>query len=312
MVETTKVILAKKETVYGTDAVPTIAANAALTRNFTTEPIVTDTLERNLDLPTRGRSKSANTNRRQTFGYELELAGSGTAGTAPAWMEHLEACGMAAPVLAAGVDAQQKFAGASDVTASLTSYHWHGSQRRRVFGARGSYSLDFTAGAYPFAKLDMTGIPHATAVDNTAPGAPVILTRWKTPLEVNTVNTDFLLDGFALVLQQFTLDINADVKPRNLVGANYVQRGNHAITGTIKGEVPDLLAKNYFDLLDNSSQVAVRLTHGTVAGNIVDLSGANLQILKIGLVEEDNVLMFDINYGLNVSVGQDDLLITAK
>lgn len=312
MADTSKVILFKKEAVYGTDPVPTVAASAALTRNFSAEPIVVDTLERNLDRQTRGRTKTANTNARGTFGYELELQGSGAAGTAPPWMEHLEACGMAAPVLTAATRAEQKFAGVGTALSSGCAHYYISNQRARALGSRGTFGMDFTAGAYAFAKLDMQGLlPAATPVDTLAPGVPV-LTAWKDPLEVNTVNTDFALDGFAAVLQSFKFDINADVKPRNLVGANYIQRGNHSITGSIRCEAPDLASKNYFTSLLSGAQIAVQLIHGTVAGSIVQIDASFLQILKIARAEEDDVLMLDINFGLNLGVGQDDLLITAK
>ena len=97
MTEAVKVLTAKKETVYGTDAAPTLAANAVVTRNFRASPLITDPLERNLDRGSFGATPIVATNRRQELSYELEIAGSGTAGTAPAWMEFLEACGMAPP-----------------------------------------------------------------------------------------------------------------------------------------------------------------------------------------------------------------------
>lgn len=313
MADTFKTILFKKETTYGTDAAPTTGANAVLTRNFSAKPIQVDQLDRPLDLPTRGRRRSTPTNRRSTMRYELELAGSGAAGTAPAWMEHLEACGMAAPALTATTKAEQKFAGVGALLSSGTCHHWMGGQRTRVTGSRGTFGLDFTAGRIPFASLDMMGtLPANPAVDATAPTGNPDFTRWQEPLEVNTANTDFLLDGYAAVLKRLTYAANAEVRPRNLVGANYIQRGNHAGGGQIEIEAPGLAAKNYFSTLDLGSQIAVQLVHGTVAGNIVQLDGAFLQILDIDRAEEDEVMMLTISYGLNISAGQDDLLLTAK
>ncbi len=115
-----KTFSAKKETTYATDAAPTLAANAVLSRNLTGTPIAVDRNERNRDRAVRGRSKDAPTNARQTITYDLEIAGSGAAGTAPAWMEHLEACGMAAPVLTAGQNAEQRFAATNAALSSLS------------------------------------------------------------------------------------------------------------------------------------------------------------------------------------------------
>jgi len=311
-----KVILGKKEGVYGTDAAPTTAANAFVTRNFSAEPIVVDKLERNLDIPARGRSRSASTNRRTTFGFEVELSGSGAAGTAAPFMELLEGCGMAAPVLTTAIGAEkaeQRFAAEDAVLSSLSFHHWIAQERARALGARGTFSMDFTAGAYAFARLDLTALlPPSPAVDATAPVGNPDFTRFQQPLEVNTANTDFTLDGYALALRSFSFDVNADIKLRNLVGANYVQRGNHAITGRIVGEAPNLGTKNFYTTLDSGAEVPFALTHGIVAGNIVQLGSSYLEVIKISRTEEDDKLMLDISFGLNIRAGQDDLLITAR
>lgn len=309
---TDKLLCVKKETTYATDAAPTPAANARLTRNLQIKPIVTDRLDRNLDRQIRGRVKDIVSNKRQTISYELEVAGSGAAGTAPPWMEDLECCGMLAPVLVATTSATQKFALSSTAMSSGSFYAWDTAQRTQGVGGRGTFGWDFTANAIPFFKVDVTTIPQAgTAIVDNTPAAATF-TAWKDPLEVNTVNTDFFLDGFAAVLKQFTGDVGADVKARNLVGANYIRRGNHAITGTIVVEAPLLASKNYFATLDSGAEIAVQLIHGIAAGSIVELASTRLQITDISRQEEDDVLMLSITYALNAGTTNDDLTIIAR
>lgn len=310
MVDTSKVILAKKEATYNVDPAPTAAANAVLTRNFRTSPVESDTLDRNLDVSSRGALRTAVTNRRQTIEYEVELAGSGAAGTAAAWMELLEGCGMAAPVLTAATKAEQKFAAAGVALSSIAHHHWKATQRRRGLGSRGTFGLTFAAGAYPFARLAYTALlPAGAPVDTLAPTAPT-LTRWKEPVEVNLENTDFTLDGFAPAMKELTIDAEAAVALRSLVGARYVTRGNHKLNFRAVIEAPELAAKNYWSLIN--SEVVLALTHGTVAGNIVELAAARAQILKIDESEEDDVLMMTISGQLNILAGADDLVLTAK
>ncbi|QHL90700.1 hypothetical protein GVO57_07445 [Sphingomonas changnyeongensis] len=312
MVDVVKTILFKKEAVYGTDAVPTAAANAALTRNFQRTPVQTDTLERNLDVPSRGRSPTGSTNARSAFSYELELAGSGAAGTAPAWMEHLEACGMAAPTLVAGQSASLRFAAAGAALSSATAYHWRGNQQAISLGARGTYGFNFTAGAYPFLSLSFVGmLPTGQPVVEAAPAAPDF-SRWRAPLEVNTANTDFTLDGYAAKLQSLTGEIGAQPAIRNLVGENYVQRGNHALTGQMVIKAPSVAERNYFATLRAGAEISCELIHGTAAGNIIELVMGFLQILAIEEQEDGDDLMYTISYGANVRAGQDDIIWRAK
>lgn len=312
MVDFYPLLLRKKEATYGTDAMPTAALNAALTSQLTVTPIANDRLARNLDKPVRGRSKDGVTNQRQTLSYRLEIAGSGDAGTAPAWMEDLEFCGMAAPVLVADTTATQQFAGIGATLSSGSFYSWNGNQKRIGTGGRGTFGWDFTAGAYPYFTFDITALVAPTGVVSDAnPGTPT-LDRWKDPVEVNTANTEVTLDGFAVVMRSFNGAANATVTPRNLVGANYIQRGNHGITGQLVVEAPTIAAKNYFTTLQSGGEIVLDLTHGTEPGNIVDMTGAHLQITAIELSNEDDILMATISYGMNVGVTNDDLVIVAR
>lgn len=311
MVDAVKVLAAKKEAVYGTDAAPTLAANAILTRNFRASPLITNPLERNLDRGSFGATAILATNKRQELSYEVEVAGSGAAGTAPAWMELLEACGMAAPVLAPGTSATQRMAAANSAQSSLTQYHWMGDQRRKGLGARGTFTMDFTAGAYAFIGLNYTClVPAVTPRDVNVPGAATI-DRWIDPLEVNTDNTLLTLDGFAVITRSLTLNAGVGINLRNLIGSRYVNRGDHAITGRLVVEAPSMAAKDYLAALDNSSIMDLDLTHGVDAGNIVGVACAHTQITAINETEEDRKLMWEMDIRMNILAGQDDLVITA-
>ena len=311
MVDMIKVLTAKKETTYGTDAAPTLASNAILTRNFSSKPIEGDPLDRNLDRGSFGATPGAFTNQRQTLGFEVEIAGSGAAGTAPAWMELLEACGMAAPVLVASTSATQVPALPSVAASALTMYHWIGDQRRKALGARGTFGLDLTAGAYPFLNFNFTGlIPTSTPRDTNAPTAAT-LTRWKEPVEVNSVNTAVLLDGFAAPLRSLRLDANVQASIRNLVGSRYVNRGQHGFTGQLVVEAPAMASKDYLATLASGALVPLSIVHGLTAGNIITITCPKLQINDITESEEDRKLMWTMNVTATINAGADDLTIVA-
>lgn len=312
MVDMVKVLVAKKEATYATDAAPTLADNAVLTRNFSSKPVEVDRLERNLDRGSFGASPSAPSNERQTVSYEVELAGSGAAGTAAAWMELAEGCGMEAPVLVAGVSATQRFAAAGAAQSSLTQHHWIGNQRRKMVGSRGTFSIDLTAGAYPFMALNFTGlIPAATPFDQNAPGAAT-LTRWKDPVEVNSDNTLLELDGYAVITRSLRLDANVGITMRNLIGSRYVRRGDHAVSGRLSVEAPSIAAKDYLSKLRTGARMALDVTHGVTAGNIIEIEATGAQITDISERDEDGLLMWDIDLLLTIGSGQDDLVLRAK
>lgn len=312
MVDWVAVVLAKKEGTYGVDSAPTAAANAILTRNYSAKPVDMDRIERNLDTRVFGALASVPSNERRTSGYEVEIAGSGTAGTAPAWMELLEGCGMAAPVVTAGQDAVQAFAAPGVPASSLSQYDFLSDQRRKSVGMVGSFTMDFTAGAYPFIGFTWMGlIPTVSPFDKSAPGIPD-LTRWKQPVEVNLDNTDFLLDGYAPALRSWRADAGVATAMRNLVGKRYVRRGNHSFTSTTVIEAPDVATKNYIQSLRKGDLVAWSIEHGVTAGNIFKASSAKVQITDITESNEDDTLMWTMALRHTVEGGAADFTITAK
>ncbi|WJY18675.1 hypothetical protein QQS45_00020 [Alteriqipengyuania flavescens] len=312
MVDTTRVIAAKTEATYGTDAAPTLAANAILTRNYSSTPLEVDQVQRNLDTRKFGASRQKPSNARYRSAYEVELAGSGAAGTAPKWMTLLAAAGMKAANVTAGQKAEQVFAQVGDPSSSLTEYAWTGDQLRKSVGQRGTFSLDFTAGALPFAGLQFTGlVPAAAPRSQAAPGA-ADFTGWIEPVEVNNENSLFTLDGFGAVTRSLRIEAGRNVALRSLVGARYIKGGNHQATARVVIEAPGVAAKDYLAALATGDLVAWSFVHGKTAGNIVEASGTKAQITSIGETEEDDVLMFDIGLLLTVDGGADDLVLTAK
>lgn len=312
MVDWAACVLAKKEATYGVDSAPTAAANGILTRNYSGKPVDTDRIERNLDTRVFGALATVPSNERRTFSYEVEIAGSGAAGTAPAWMELLEGCGMAAPVLTAGQRAVQNFAAVGVNATAITHYDHMADQRRKALGSVGSFTLDFTAGAYPFFGFTWMGlIPAVTPFDKVAPGS-VDLTRFQQPVEVNIDNTDVLLDGYAPALRSWRGDAGVTTAMRNLVGKRYVRRGNHVFTSTAVIEAPDIQTKNYIQSLRTGALISWSVEHGTVAGNIFKASSPKVQITDITESNEDDTLMWTLALRHTVDGGSADFTITAE
>jgi hypothetical protein len=94
------VILAKIEGgSYGIDPVPTGAANAILIRNGSITPQDGESADRALVRPYLGNSPKLPGAIRGVLQFEVELAGAGTAGTAPAWGPLVRGCAYAETLL---------------------------------------------------------------------------------------------------------------------------------------------------------------------------------------------------------------------
>lgn len=105
-------LLVKIEQTPGTDAVPTGAANAVLLRgNPSLSPMEMTEDQRNIIMPYFGNQGSMPSSAFGQLDYEFELAGSGTAGVAPAYGPILRACAMAETINAAPIVASAQVGG---------------------------------------------------------------------------------------------------------------------------------------------------------------------------------------------------------
>src|SRR6266576_235483 len=94
------VILAKIETTQFTDPVPTGAANAILCKNLKFSPLKVTSEDRAIMRPYYGNSEQIPVSEEMSVTFDVEVAGSGTAGTAPKWAPLIRACGFAETLVA--------------------------------------------------------------------------------------------------------------------------------------------------------------------------------------------------------------------
>jgi len=109
-----RLILIETESVYGTDPTPT-GVDAVLVRDLNITPQQSDVVSRDLIRPYLGASEQLLANTRVECTFSVELAGSGTAGTAPQYGKALLACGLSETV-SAGVSVTY-----APVSSSVTS-----------------------------------------------------------------------------------------------------------------------------------------------------------------------------------------------
>lgn len=111
-----RTLLAKIETTPGTDPTPTGASNAMLIKNMTLTPMETTLVSRDLIRPYLGNFAQLPAANYAKLAFEVELAGSGTAATAPAYDPLLRACGMAVTQLAAAVTGTAQAGASATIT----------------------------------------------------------------------------------------------------------------------------------------------------------------------------------------------------
>lgn len=301
-----KILLAKIETTYGTDAVPTGAANAILATNVEFKPMEGQDVSRELELPYLAAQPTVATALFSTLSFRVELAPSGTAGTAPAWGVLLRACGVA-QTLSAGVSVT--YNPISDNHESASIYFWIGGTRYVIKGARGTAVLRCTAQGILYIEFAFTGL-FSVASEQARPTPD--LAAFKKPQVATTVNTPtFTIDGTAFVMRSFALDLGNDVQTRFLVGADQVLIVDRSDKIATQVEAVPMTTWNPYQKALDGTAVPVQLVHGTGAGRISTLAVAAAQVQRpAGLENAQNIVEWPLGLVPLPTAGNDQWTLT--
>lgn len=302
-----KVLLAKLEVTYGTDPVPTGAANAMLTKGLTIQPYNGARVSRDLDRSTFGAQSEINTGPFVTVSFGVELAGSGTAGTAPAWAPLIQACGFTETDGASDV----VYAPTNTALKSVTIYFYVDGQQHKIIGCRGNFSLTLARGQIPTIQFTFTGkYTTPTAVANPTP----TLTAFQATVAVTDANTPtWSLFGHAGNCESFQFDMGNQVVYRNLINSETIELTDRNCRGSCVIEAVAVGTENYFTNVEAHAGVtlaAVSIVHGTTAGNIVTIGGPAVQLASLAMNNSDGILTYGMDMIFTPSSGNDEVTLT--
>jgi len=298
-----RTIQVKKESTYGTDSTP-VGSDALLVRNLEITPIEADVVSRDLIRNYLGNSPQLLANTRVSITFQVEMAGSGTAGTAPRYGGILQACGLSETIVAS---TSVTYAPVSSSFSSATIYHNNDGIRHILTGCRGTFTLNAEVGQIPTIDFTMIGVyntPTDTAVPATtysAQASPLIFKQG------NTSAFQFL--SYAGCLQSVSLDIANETVYRELVGCTKeVLITNRAPSGTVMIEAVSLATKDFFSIAQTETTGNLTFLHGTTAGNRVTLTAGQCDITNPTYADQDGVQMLNIPYvAVPTTAGNDEL-----
>jgi len=301
-------ILAKIEDTYGTDPTPTAGLNAILTTGLQRTIYDGNTVERNLDRATLGLDEQINTGPFARVEFGVELAGSGTAGDAPAWGPLLRACGFAETV-SASTDVE--YAPVSEDYESVTIYYDQDGERQIIKGCRGSVRLMTSPGAIPMLMFTFIGFyARPTAITAVTPDVSSFIV----PLPVNNTNTPTCtLDAYDAIVQAMEIDWAGETPYQNFVNLEEVFIVDRAPAGNMTLLAPRIGTKNMFELMESNSGVtksALTMVHGITAGNIVTIAAPKVQLSGITETDINGELGYQTQARLLPDSGDDELTIT--
>jgi hypothetical protein len=303
------VVLAKLEGTYGTDPTPTGAANAILVSNLQISPLQMTPVERGLIREWFGNSESIPG---QIFGevsFEVEIQGSGTAGTATAYGPLLQACGLVETDGAS--DVQYDPTSSEALMKSVTIFFYRDGVLHEMNGARGSVSLSFVNQQIPKYRFRFQG-QYVRPVDAAPTG--VSYTAFKTPAIVNATNTTpFTLHSISPVVASLEIDLANNLVYRDYIGGSKkVLITDRKPTGRIVMEAALMATKNWFQSIETAATGALQVQQGQSAGYIVVVDAPSVQLINPSYSDSDGIAMLEMDLIFNPTTGNNEIKITTK
>lgn len=300
------VLTAKAETTYGTDSVPTGAANAMLVENLSVNPLEQESDERKSIRPYFGNQQRLRAGDTVSISFDVELAGSGAAGTAPPYAALLRMCAMGETLVVSTSAAY------NPITSSIESgtlYFYADGVLHKALGCRGEVGIKLSAKKIPTLSFSFKGL--YSPVTDVALASPT-LTAFQTPLVANSTNTTpFSIHGYAGVLSDFSLQLGNKVTYRSLIGSESIIIEDRDVTGKLTIEAVTVATKDFFALARASTLGAFTITHGTAAGNKATIAGSAVQLANPTYSTQDGIRMLNLDLIFTpTSAGNDEVTIT--
>ena len=288
-----RLLLAKLETTVGTDPTPVVGSDAILVRNIEVSPLEVDTVNRELIRPFLGQADQLLAQQRVLVNFEVELAGSGTAGTAPAYGPLLQACRCTETVVA---DTSVTYAPNSDATPkSVTIYFNNDGVLHKATGCRGTFTLNAEVGAIPFISFEMTGVFNAPS--DVSISAPTYADQAAPLVFKNGNSSSFQVFSYSGAVQSLSFELANEVIYRELVGGTKsIDVVNRAPSGECVIEATTIATKDFFTAATGSSTGNLTFQHGSTAGNIVTFTAGQIDLGGPSYSDQDGIQMLTLPY----------------
>lgn len=300
-------VLAKKETQYGTDATPTAANNALLVTAPTIE-VIGKSIQREVLLAHFGTLGRVNVGEGLKLNFGVEVAGMGTATTPPRYGCLFQAGAFTEAIDADSVDYTPN---SNKDTDSVTLYFFLDDKKHVILGAV-TESIKLSAKAGEFAKIDfsLTGLYAGNFASDLSIPSPTYAQQ----APPRFLSAGVTIGAYSPLISSFELEIaNKLSKSVSANAAAPILRYRVAgrdVKGSMDPEAVTLATWNPWSLWENSTSQAIAATIGASAGNKLVLSLPNAapsDAPKYGDREGLSTYTFGFAPGVTVAAGNNEV-----
>lgn len=300
-----EVVLVKEEVTYNVDSSPVAASDAVLVGNASWAHEGLRMIERNVVKNTDPSKQQVFGDTLKTVSFDVELKGSGTAGTAPEFEPLLEACGFVPTVVPATSVSYSPSSTATDKK-SVTIYYYQDGLLHVLTGCRGTVSFNLETGAIGMATFTMTG--HSSAPTDASLPNPTLQST--VPYAIR--GGAFSIDGFSATINALTVDMAiAVITPPDMSasdGFGEVFLGRRDPNGSFDPEAELVADENFYGNFRSGAQMA--LTTGVIgdtAGNRYQIDMDQVYYRDASPGDRDGIRTYELAFGAIETSGDDEI-----
>lgn len=305
-------LTAKIETTEGVDAVPTGAANAVLLTELNVDPLDASNINRDLIRGFFGGSEQLVGPASVKAGFTVELAGSGTAATPPAFGALLQACGMAEAALTS--PNRVEYTPVSTALKTATMNYVDDGVLHKLLGSMGTMSLSAKVGERATMKFDFIGQDGGISEGTVTP----VYTAWKKPVAMTKANvvditigctyaTGVLTGGTVYSSTGLEVALGNAVAFNALINQEFVDIADRDVTGKLMFKLSAAEEVAFAAIVKANTTQSIGFTIGTVSGNKVIVFMPQVQLINYKKSEMNGNRMISYDIRATPNTGNDEI-----
>lgn len=276
-----------------------------------------DVRPRELVRPYLGAAEEMQGARRARLEFDVEAAGSGAAGTAPAWGKLLRGCGMSETITAGTL---VEYAPVSGAFESLTARFLLDGVTYVTKGARGNVQLMLDAYGIPKLKFRFTGF-DTNALTNTG-NNPTDYSPWQRPVVLTDANagdirlgggyaTGAVTGGTQYAHRGLSIDLGNKVEHMEILGGEAIDIVEREVTGKMQVSLDADTEVAWRDEITDNMLTGLGLSYGTQVGHKLAIWAPSVQRIAPQTADYKGRVMVDTDLRLLPVAGNDELIIAA-
>lgn len=286
-------ILAKIEATYNVDPTPTGAANAMLVSNLSISPLNATNVGRDLVRNYFGGSEQLVGVRNVQCSFDVELAGAGAAGTAPAFGPLLRACGMAEALT---VSNRADYTPISSAFESNSIYVDDAGALHKLLGARGTWELALGLAGRPVLRFRFLGLDGGVTAASLS---SVSYATFQKPLVVTNANSGDVTLGGTYASGSISggttytstglpsVNLGNTLVHNPLLNNDEIDITQREVTGNVELDLTAAQDVIFMATVQANTTQSLGLQHGTTAGNIGLIFLPNVQLINPTIVNRE-------------------------